>query len=186
MKANNISVAVSLAVAALAGGTASADARRFGVMVDAGVPDGALASFVYRPWSFVRLSGGAGTNLAAPTVRGSVSLIWGSLSVNVDGGHAFSGDMNPLARMIGGDATLDVAALRDVSYDYVNLHGGLEIGSDPVTFYIHAGMSRLSGAVREAGPTLSSEDRTVMFSQDPTVSVWAPSVRLGLIVYIAR
>jgi hypothetical protein len=36
---------------------------RFGVMADAGVPDGANASLVVRPFAWVRAHGGGGTNM---------------------------------------------------------------------------------------------------------------------------
>ena len=180
------SVAIPLLLAATA---ASADTRRFGVMVDAGVPDGANGSIVYRPWSFLRLHAGAGTNFAAPGVRGGLALMpFGAgygLSLNAEAGRAFSGDAQPLARMITGDDSLEVAALRDLSYDYANLRLGFEAGTDPVTFYIQGGMSYIRGSVKNAAETLTSlgETTTFSFESDPKVRMWTPSVRVGLIVY---
>src|SRR5689334_13351451 len=97
-------------------------------MVDAGVPEGANGSVVYRPWSFLRLHAGAGTNFVAPGVKAGLALMpFGAgygLSLNAEAGRAFSGDAQPLARMLTGDSSLEVAALRDVSYDYANLRLG--------------------------------------------------------------
>src|SRR5262249_53583499 len=111
-------------------------------MVDAGVPDGANGSLVYRPADWIRVHAGGGTNLISPGVRAGVSVLpfGGGLSLSIDGGHYFSGDANGLARKLTGDETIDVPALRDVGYDYANFHVGLELGARYFTFYIHGGM----------------------------------------------
>ncbi len=184
-----LAVAVTAAAVLLTttAGTAEAKNRRYGLMVDAGVPEGASGSFVYRPWSFLRLHAGGGTNLIAPGVRGGLSIILPTgLSANVEAGRAFGGDANSLVRMLSGDGTLDVAALRDVGYDYANFRVGLEFGRTWATFYVHGGMTYLRGTVKNAGTSLSSDETTVTFAGDPRVSVWSPSVRVGLIVYILR
>ena len=168
---------------------AAAEAKSLGVMVDAGVPDGANASLVYRPWSFLRLSAGGGTNLVAPGVRGGASLLWGALSANAEAGHYFSGDANGLARNLTGNMALDVPALREVGYNYESLSLGLELGPSWMTFFIHAGMSHVTGTVKNLGPTLTEaakdDSTTVTFGSDPNVAIWSVSARLGLIVYFA-
>src|SRR5262245_38975876 len=115
----------------------AAHAKSVGLMVDAGVPDGANASLVFRPWSFLRLHAGGGTNLIAPGVRGGASLMLGSLSATAEAGHYFSGDANGLARNVTGNMAIDVPALREVGYDYVNLSLGMEFGPSWMTFFIH-------------------------------------------------
>jgi hypothetical protein len=162
-------------------------AKEFGIMVDAGVPDGANASLVYRPWSFLRLHAGGGTNLIAPGVRGGASLMLGVLSATAEAGHYFAGDANDLARSISGNMALDVPSLRHVGYDYVNFSGGMEFGPSWFTFFIHGGMSRVTGTVQDLGTTLTraaEDDGTrVTFGKDPNVTIWSVSARLGLIVY---
>src|SRR5437868_1167806 len=46
-----------------------------GVMVDAGVPDGANASLVFRPLSWLRAHGGGGTNMIGMGVRVGATLL---------------------------------------------------------------------------------------------------------------
>lgn len=163
------------------------EAKEFGIMIDAGVPDGANASLVYRPWSFLRLHAGGGTNLIAPGVRGGASLVLGALSATAEAGHYFPGDANDLARSITGNMAIDVPSLRHVGYDYVNLSGGMEFGPSWMTFFIHGGMSRVTGTVQDLGATLTraaEDDGTrVTFGKDPNVTIWSVSARLGLIVY---
>jgi hypothetical protein len=164
--------------------------RRYGVSLDAGVPDGANASLIYRPWSFARLHLGGGHNYIAPGIRMGLTLIpWGSgISASVDAGHYFRGDANPLARMLTGDASVEVASLRDLGYDYANFHLGYEYGRKWATVYVHGGMSYLKGVMKNANETFGDVDdyTKVMFRGDPKVGVWTPSVRLGLIVYFAK
>jgi len=157
-------------------------------MLDAGVPDGATASIVYRPWSFLRLAAGGGTNLISPGFRTGLSLVLpGGITGSVEYGHYFQGDANGIWRSISGHPDAEVPALRQVGYDYANFHLGLEFGPSWLTFYFHGGMSYLTGQVKELGPTLttaaSSEGTTVTFASDPTISVWTVSARLGFIVY---
>lgn len=158
-------------------------------MVDAGVPDGANASLVYRPFGWLRVHAGGGTNLIAPGVRAGVSLLplGSAISLNVEGGHYFRGNANSLARTVSGNNTVDVAALRDVGYDYANFHLGLELSFSVVTLYVHGGMSYIRGQIHDIGPTINdsiSGDGTVTVTEDPTVHAWAMSARVGLIVYV--
>jgi hypothetical protein len=156
-------------------------------MLDAGVPDGANGSLVYRPWGWLRFHAGGGTNLVSPGVRCGLSLMALGLSANVEAGHYFEGDANQLARKLSGDTSVDVPALRRVGYDYINLHGGLEWGSASWgTFYIHGGMSRISGVIHEAGASFSTDSTMVTFNGDPRVNAWAVSARLGFILYLFR
>lgn len=166
-----------------------AGAHEVGVMLDAGIPDGANASLVYRPWDFIRLAAGGGTNLVAPGFRAGVSLILpGGLSATAEAGHYFSGDANGLARNVSGDMTIDNAMLRDFGYDYQNLRLGIEFGPSWATFFVQAGMSHVSGNVRNVNESnaalIGDSDTTVTVSSDPSFSIWSVSARAGLIVAI--
>ena len=156
-------------------------------MVDAGLPDGANASLAYKPWSFLRLHAGGGTNLVSPGFRGGLSLLWHGLSATAEYGHYFDGDANGLWRMISGHPDAEVPALRQVGYDYGNFRLGLELGPRWLTFCTHVGMSYMTGSVKQLGPTLTTladtDGATVTFGRDPTVSVWTVSARVGFIVY---
>jgi hypothetical protein len=185
----NLGFVLAAAIVASAS-AAQADDRRYGLSLDAGVPDGANGSLVFRPWSFARLHIGGGHNYIAPGIRMGVTLVpWGTgISASVDGGHYFRGDANPLARMLSGDASVDVASLRDLGYDYANFHVGYEWGREWAQVYLHAGMSYVKGVMKNANETFADVDdyTDVMFRGDPKVSMWTPSVRLGLIVYFAK
>src|SRR5262252_4826295 len=165
----------------------------FGVMMDAGVPDGANASLVFRPLSWLRAHGGGGTNMVSKGVRiGATLLPFGSgPSATLEAGHYFDGDANGLAQRFAG-STFSSPLLQRLGYDYVNAHLGLDLGSGRVVFYIHGGMSYIratihnfgsvvAGAATENGANGSTE---VSVKADPIVKAWVPSAKLGLIVYL--
>jgi hypothetical protein len=161
--------------------------RRFGVMADAGVPDGANASLVLRPIRMLRLHAGAGYNMISTGYRAGASFVplgtWVAPTLNVDIGRYAEGDANPIARTVSGDPTFSSPMLDKVGYDYLNAHVGLELGRDWATFYVHAGMSRVSGQIRGLEEAAEGD---VTISEDPNVTMWAPSARIGLIVYVAK
>jgi hypothetical protein len=161
----------------------ASDLLRLGVMGDVGVPDGATASVVVRPVRLVRLNAGVGTNAVTTGVRGGVSIVplswWCSPTVSVDVGRYPEGDANHIAQVVAQDPTFSSPMLEKVGYWYVDAHLGLELGRTRATFYIHGGVSRISGRVHG----LSDPSQGVTFTNDPKVTAWAPSVRVGLIVY---
>jgi len=184
---------IIVAVCALSG---NASAERFGVMVDAGLPDGVNGSLVFRPTPRIRLHAGGGYNLIAPGVRAGASVsafpFWITPSASVEVGHYFRGDANAAVRMITGDEEFDEPVLRDVGYSYANAHLGIELGYSRVTFYVHAGMSVVQGTIRQLQETIERDadqpmepggDTMVEIREDPSARVVSPSARLGLIVY---
>jgi hypothetical protein len=189
--------AIALAAAILGHGAhAAAEPGRLGVMVDAGVPDGLTGSLVYRPIDMIRLHGGGGTNLISPGVRAGIAVIplpfAVSPSLNVELGHYFAGDANRTARAFGaGDPEApDSPLLREVGYDYANLHLGLEIGRSRFSFYLHAGFSAVRGQLRNLGEELSGDEAASMeadprieLRDDPIFTLWTPSARLGAIFF---
>src|SRR3954471_19015778 len=90
-----------------------------GVMMDAGLPDGANAALVFRPLSWLRAHGGGGYNMISKGVRAGATLLpFGSgPSVTLEGGHYFDGDANGLAQRFAGSA-FSSALLDRVGYDY--------------------------------------------------------------------
>jgi hypothetical protein len=168
---------------------ARADDDRLGLMFDAGFPDGGNASLVLRPFAGLRLAAGGGTNLISPGVRGGASWVFpAGFVVSVEGGHYFSGDATSVARVVSGNSNLDSPALRDVSYDYVDLHAGIEFGPPTAKFFIHGGSSYVSGAVKNAGASanqaLGQGMTTITFAQDPRITGWVISARVGVILYL--
>ncbi len=169
--------------------TALAGEREFGIMVDAGVPDGAHVSIVYRPHSWLRLHGGGGYNGISKGARAGAT--WMPLQTIIrpvlvcEAGRYFEGDANPLLRRITGDPEAMSAALSQVGYDYANARAGVEIGSARVTFYLHAGFSAVRGQLRGLNTVLNDEstDPTIRFKSDPNARALIPSARIGLITY---
>jgi len=157
--------------------------RRFGVQVEAGVPDGATASLAIRPVRAVRIRAGAAYNGISVGETAGVTLVplgwWCSPTLSVDAGHYPEGDANPLAREVTRDPTYASPMLDHVGYDYLDAHVGLELGRRWATFYVHAGMSLATGRIHG----LSDPDGGITFTDDPRATVWAPSVKVGLIVY---
>lgn len=177
--------------------SASADPLRLGLSADVGVPDGGTASLSMQPLSMLRLRAGVSHNLVSPGIRAGVTLLpldtWLRPVASLDVGHYWEGDANPMARRISGDQTIDSPTLRRFHYDYANAQLGLELGKRWATFYVNAGISRIvstphdldqeimSGTASGSG---ASTDTTVTFSEDPKVTAWTPSARLGFIFYL--
>jgi hypothetical protein len=164
-----------------------------GVMVDAGLPDGANGSLVVRPFSWLRAHGGGGTNMIGKGVRAGVALLpFGSgPSATLEAGHYFDGNANGVAQRFAG-SSFSSPLLERVGYDYANAHLGLDFGSRRVTFYIHGGMSYIRADIHNfdsvVATTASSNggngSTEISVNQDPKIRAWFPSAKLGLIVYL--
>jgi hypothetical protein len=166
---------------------------RIGVMMDAGVPDGANASLVFRPRKWLRGHLGGGYNLVSPGVRAGVAVLpFGSgPSLTLEGGHYFDGNANSIAHKIAGAGFKDSALLDRVGYDYANLHLGADFGYRRVTFYVHGGLSYVRARIHNFDSVVQSQasgystDMTeVSVKRDPVLKVFGPSVKMGLIVYL--
>lgn len=180
----------------LAGGAATAAASpQLGISADVGVPDGGTASLSIAPLPLLRLHAGVSHNLVSPGVRAGVTLVplstWITPTLSLDVGHYWEGDANPMARRLSGDDSIDSAALERFHYDYANAHVGLELGRSWGTFFLHAGVSRIVSTPHDLDEDLMSDpgdaagsDTTVTFTEDPRITAWAPSARLGFIVFL--
>ena len=165
--------------------------RRFGLMLDGGLPDGATASLVIRPVSLVRINGGMSYNGISKGYRFGASLIplksWISPTLSFDYGHYSDGDANALVRMVTSDATFENTALDRVGYSYADAHVGVELGRKWFTFYVHAGASRVTGSVHELASAVGAMPQTsISFASDPTVTLTSVSARAGFIFYFAK
>jgi hypothetical protein len=172
-------------------GRAQAQPRRFGAMLDLGVPDGVIASFVYRPHKLARVHAGLGYNGISPGVRLGAAFLplgWGP-SLDLDYGHYFEGDANGLVGMFAGVAKEDRALLSSVGYDYVNLRAGMEFGGDRFTFLVRGGLSWVHTSIHNIESLLQPKDGTngnvtISIPEDPVVNALAPSLQLGFIVQL--
>lgn len=170
---------------------ASADPL-FGVSTDVGVPDGAMASIVARPLSFLRAHAGAGYNAISTGFRAGATLslpFWLSPTASISYGVYPEGDANPIARRISGDPDMHNPMLEKIGYQFADGYVGLQFGRERVAFQIEAGYSRIEGKVRNLNAMTSGEDMpdsqsSVSINQDPNVVVWSLSARIGLTVYV--
>jgi len=172
---------------------APAPLPRLGVMADAGLPDGANASLVFRPLRWLRVHGGGSYNMISTGVRAGVTLVPFGMgpSATLEAGHYFEGNANGVAQRFAG-STFSSATLDRLGYDYGNAHLGLDLGYRRVTFFVHGGMSYMRGQIHNADSLLSSQvsgiggngSTEISFKQDPTVRAWFPSAKIGLLVYL--
>lgn len=193
-------IGCALTVTLIAGHTANADHRFripdyrvWGVMVDAGVPDGFNGSLTYRPDPQLRLHVGGGHNLIGKGIRGGLTMLtrrgWFSPSLTFEVGHYFRGNANRLAQQVSDDETIDITALQSVGYNYGNAHLGLEMGVRRLTFYFHVGGSYIMTTLRGLNETIAKEvpheegEPMIEIRDDPEVLAFTLSARLGFIFY---
>ena len=163
---------------------------RFGVMADVGLPDGLIASLTIRPWKWLRLAAGGGTNFVSGGWRAGITLLplGEGPSASFEYGGYQEGDANPLSRTVGFGSS---PALQRFGYQYMNAHLGLDLGSRRCVFFIHGGITMLRGQIHnlDASIPATNADNTsgtteVVVRQDPNAKAVGPSLKLGLIVYI--
>jgi hypothetical protein len=180
-----------VASAILATASSASAEPRFGVTTDVGVPDGAMASLVVRPLSFLRGHVGAGHNGISAGFRAGATLslpFWLSPTASISYGRYAEGDANPLVRRLAGDPSAHNVMLEKVGYQFADGYLGLQLGRRRVAFLMEAGYSRIEGKVRDLDAMIAGDDpdaaTTISFRQDPNVVVWSVSARIGLTVYL--
>ena len=170
----------------------SRDHGRIGLMTDVGVPDGATASLVVRPIRQLRFEAGVAHNVVSPGVRGSVTWIplatWATPVLSVGYGRFFERDANPIVQQLSGDSTLVSPLLERVGYDFANARVGVELGKKYFTFFLHAGVSRVTGSVHNlnqvAADQSSTDSMVSVTTTDPKLTLWGVSANLGFIIYV--
>ncbi len=169
--------------------------RMFALMADVGVPDGLIGSLVFRPWSWVRLSGGGGTNSISKGWRTGVTFLpfVAGPSASFEYGRYTEGNANPLAKKFIGGSFDGSPLLEKVGYEYLNAHLGLDFGSRRVVFFVHGGVTLMRSRIRNVEVAIrdstGESTKTVGVTEvrvggDPKVKAIGSSVKLGLIVYI--
>ena len=178
-------------VAAVASPTSSSGT--FGVIAGVGVPDGGTLGIAWRPVHPLRLEASVADNYVSPGYRGGLTYIpfrsRVTPTLGLAYGHFAERDANPAVRMVTGDATFDSAMLDRFGYDYAAARLGLELGGKRVSFYIHAGVTRITAQVHDlaAASNASAQQTSSMVSvssTDANVVLWAPTVDLGFVVYL--
>lgn len=190
----NVAQAADLAASATSDSSITSTARpRIGAGLDVGLPDGATVSIVYRPIRSIRAHVGLSHNAISLGQRAGITLSpfswWATPTLSFEYGRFAEGNANPIARQISGDSGFNSTTLDRVGYSYENARLGLEFGRKWFTFYIHAGVSHISGTVHNLSSAMMGSDpgmTSVSFSKDPSVHVWTASARLGFVVYLAK
>jgi len=162
-------------------------APRWGLLLDAGFPEGAAASAVFRPVPEVRLYAGPSWNVVAFGVQAGVTLIPFHLGVSptlsLEGGRYFHADATFLAKQSSG-VPPEVRPLLDrVTYDYAAAHVGIEIGTrDAFAISIRAGLAYVSLVARGTATTTvtSGGSTTTVAFTDPRLRGTVPSVKVGV------
>jgi hypothetical protein len=161
-----------------------------GVMIDAGIPDGLMGSLVVRPWNWMRVSAGGGTNTMSNGWRAGVSFVpfTAGPSASFEYGRYQDGDANALAKKFMGSGFDGSPALERVGYEFMNAHLGLDFGSRNVVFFLHGGVTMVRGQIHNLnaaiGGMVSSGTTELVVGQDPNFKAVGPSVKLGLLCYI--
>ena len=162
----------------------------FGLMADVGVPDGLIGSLTIRPWSWVRLAGGGGSNGISRGWRGGLTLLpfGAGPTASVEYGRYQDGDANPLAKKFIGSSFDGNPLLERVGYEYFNAHVGYDWTVGSVTMFVHGGYTYLAGTVHAPQPVVvvdntSSPPTTtnITFAQDGSVHAHTMSAKVGLI-----
>ena len=159
-----------------------------GAMVDVGVPDGLIGSVVVRPWKWLRLHGGAGSNSVSTGWRGGLALLplGSGPCVAVEYGSYGQGDANGLVRSMTGGDFGGSPLLEKLEYQYANAHAGLEFGGKRFTFFVHGGVSRVWAQLHGSSGTLANTgaDTVVQVSSDPKIKAFGSSLKIGLILFL--
>lgn len=153
-----------------------------GVQADVGLPDGAGASAMVMPVSWVRVHVGGLATLTGSGVRAGVTLLAFSRApvrptLGVEAGYSFTGS----ARWIPFVDTVPWlgSALEQVSYAWASAQAGFELGSRHVAFVLRGGLSYVD--VTFAGPRADVGGASLTASSMSLRGI-VPSARVGLMV----
>ncbi|HZH02608.1 MAG TPA: autotransporter outer membrane beta-barrel domain-containing protein [Myxococcaceae bacterium] len=159
---------------------------RWGLLLDAGIPDGIGLSAVYRPFRPFRFHGGLVTNTASYGLRAGVTYVpfyfAVSPSLTLEGGHLFEGDLSFLQAF--GLSQEDAERSR-FKYNFANAHVGLEMGSPRrFLFFLRAGLSYVDVTFTQFQSLLQSASGSQSVEAQPAhLRATGPSAKLGFVVY---
>lgn len=184
-------LSVALAALALALPTRAQDAdpaSRWGLVVDAGFPQGASVSAAFRPVPAVRFWAGPAWNYIGLGIQGGVAVVPWHFALtpvlSAEAGRYFSSDVSFLASESQGVPPEIAPLLEDVDYSYAALHAGVELGSQGgLVFSLRLGLSYLSAQARGTATVTDSGSGTVVRFTDPKVRGTVPSVKLGVLFW---
>jgi hypothetical protein len=159
-----------------------------GLSLDAGVPDGASATILYRPWRYLRFGGGMLYNYVGYGVVGSVSVLPYfpiAPSLTLEAGHLFESNANArISQFTTVDDNLK-PLLQRVGYTFVNAQVGLEFGHPNwFVFFVRGGLSRvwLSSSDADKVVVTNSDGTRVTFA-NPSARLGIPTVKAGFMIF---
>jgi len=159
---------------------------RLAMTLDVGVPDGVQMALAYRPRYWLRGHLSGGHNAVSPGVRvGATALAlnhWVTPCATLEVGHYFSGNVNDLRQRLDGDAKV-VPLLDDVRYTYANAHVGVEFTGARLGVFVRGGLSYVDTQMNASESMSDDADDGVSFASGMSVSGWATTAKVGLIVY---
>lgn len=181
-------VALALAPAARAEEAAAGGKTTWGVLFDAGFPQGASASVVLRPVPSVRFWAGPAWNWIGFGLQGGVAVVPWHFALtpvlSAEAGRYFGSDVSFLASSSQGVPPEIAPLLEDVSYSYAAVHAGLEIGSQSgLVFSLRLGLSYLSAQARGTATVTDSGSGAVVQFTDPKIRGTVPSVKFGVLFW---
>jgi hypothetical protein len=161
---------------------------RYGIGMDLGLsgplPDAGLL-LTLRPDSWLSLQAGGGYNWLSFGVRGGITLVnpfFFPISFTCEGGHYFAGDANKAVHWFSDDVQ-NVAALRRLSYDYLNLLGGLEFQSRHFTFYVRAGVTWMRTTLTQFQQSVNDATQVGLEASNPQISYRGPTAKVGILIF---
>lgn len=162
----------------------------FGLMLDAGMPEGAGLSGVFRPSPHLRLHIGGAHNGLRGAARAGLTLLplsgKFSPSLSLELGHAQAASTKTLNRRLADRTLLPASSMERVGYSYASAHLGLEFNATRrLSFFVRGGMSLMEMAV----PSLQNLDEPFRDSLSPVeTQSWMmrtlqPSAKLGFALF---
>jgi hypothetical protein len=162
---------------------------RFGIAVDAGIPDGLAASAAFRPWRPLRLEAGITYNVLAFGLRAGVDVSPFALRVapvfHAEIGHTFSADASGLAARFATLSATERVLLRDVGYDYVSGQLGVEVrASSRMAFFARGGLAYFWTTARHVQEAVLAENpASPLRIGDLSLRGTAPTGSLGVVLF---
>jgi hypothetical protein len=155
---------------------------RWGVLVDAGLPQGATLSAAYRPVSSVRLFAGPAWNYVGYGLQGGVAIAPWRFAVapvlTVEGGRYFGADVSFLTKNGQGIPPELSTLMKSMTYTYGAVHAGVEFGSqNGFSFAVDLGLAYV--ALSASGTVTKTDASSTVTFRDPRVRGTLPSLKLG-------
>jgi hypothetical protein len=184
------SVAAAPAIPPQAPSAPASSARplpRWGLQLDAGVPDGAVAAAVFRPVPPLRFSLGAAYNYVGYGMRAGVAwtpVRWAvSPTLNFELGRYRDADLTFLAGTDGVPQEFE-PLLESVGFWYGSAQLGFEMGSPRgLSFNVRVGLSYVTATAHGTAESTDPGSGATVSVQDPRIKATLPSLKVGFLYW---